>query len=154
MSKDRPRYLIFALPGGRYALELGQVAEIRESEELWPVPAVPSCYRGAMSFHGAITAVMDLAVFMGQPDEREAEKLIVLHPGIASLAFLVRRVVRIVPAEQIELRQGPDEPFVSALLALPEGEARLLDAQAITTKATATINASPLQSDSPVEGGG
>jgi purine-binding chemotaxis protein CheW len=143
MSKARPRYLIFALPAGLYCLELGQVAEICEPEELWPVPAVPSCYRGAMSFHGAITAVMDLAAFMGQPDEREGEKLIVLHPGIASLAFLVRRVVRIVPAERVQLRQGSDEPFVSALLMLPEGEARLLDAEAITAKATATINASP-----------
>ncbi len=140
---SRSRYLIFALPGGLYALELGQVAEICEPKEFWPVPAVPSCYRGAMSFRGAITAVMDLAAFMGQPDEREAEKLIVLHPETASLAFLVRRTLRIVTADQVELRQVANEPFIIGLLALPEGEARLLDAEAITVQATATINTPP-----------
>jgi chemotaxis signal transduction protein len=143
MNKGRPRYLIFALPGGLYALELSQVAKICEPEELWPVPAAPACYRGAMGFRGAITAVIDLAAFMGQPEEREAEKLIVLHPVIASLAFLVRRTLRIVTADQVQLRQVANGPFVVGLLSLKEGEARLLDAEAITEQATATINASP-----------
>lgn len=140
MRTGDARYLIFQLAGGLYALELGQVAEVCEPPIIWPVPAVPPCYRGAMSFHGAITAVMDLALFMGLAEEREAEKLVVLHPAIASLAFLVRRTLRIVKADQVQLRQVTDEPFVIGLLPLPEGDTRLLDAKAITEQATATIN--------------
>lgn len=141
MSTSGARYLIFQLSQGLYALELGQVAEVCEPSIIWPVPAVPPCYPGAMSFHGAITAVMDLALFMGLPVEHDAEKLIVLHPAIASLAFLVHRTLRIVTADQVQLRQAADGPFVTGLLALPEGEARLLDAEAIAEQATATINA-------------
>jgi purine-binding chemotaxis protein CheW len=140
MSTSAARYLIFQLAGGLCALELGQVAEVCEPPVVWPVPAAPPCYRGAMSFHGAITAVMDLAFFMGLPEERKAEKLIVLHPDIASLAFLVRRTLRIVPADRVQLRQVADEPFVIGLLALPEGETRVLDAEKITEQATAAIN--------------
>lgn len=143
MSGSDPRYLVFLLSGRLYALELAQVAEVFEPRTIWPVPATPPCYQGAMSFHGAIVAVMDLAAFMGVGEQRQGEKLIVLHPGIASLAFPAERVLRITTAGGVKQRQSTDDPFCTALLLLAEGEARLLDAAAIVEQATASINAPP-----------
>ncbi len=143
MGNDAGRYLIFLLGGRLFALSLDQVAEIREPGELSPLPTAPSCYRGVTSCQGVITAVMDLASFMGMPPDHRPEKLVVLHPDVASLAFLVQRVLRIVPADpdRIQVRQMADGPFVSRTLDLPEGKARLLDAETIADEATARINA-------------
>ena len=91
-----------------------------------------------MNFHGSIVAVMDLATFMGLPEQGEAEKLIVLNGAIAALAFLVERVIRIVSADQVEEKTG--EAFADTLLLLPEGQVMLLNAQAITEQASGSIN--------------
>lgn len=140
MNSNNRKYLIFNLAGKLYAFELSQVAEVCEPRTLWPIPAAPPCYRGAMNFHGSIVAVMDLAAFMGLPEHDEAEKLIVLHGGIAALAFLVERVTRIVSADQVELWETPGEPFTETLVVLPEGQATLLDAQVISEQAAGSIN--------------
>jgi len=140
VSSDDRKYLIFSLSGKLCAFELSQVAEVCEPHPLWPIPAVPPYYHGAMNFHGSIVAVMDLAAFMELPAQNETKKLIVLHSNIAALAFLVERVIRIVSADQVEQRTAADEPFATALLVLPEGQATLLDAQAIAEHATRNIN--------------
>jgi len=140
VSSNGRKYLIFSLSGKLCAFELSQVAEVCEPKPLWPIPAVPPYYHGAMNFHGSIVAVMDLAAFMELPAQKETEKLIVLHSNIAALAFLVERVIRIVSADQVEQRNAADEPFATALLVLPEGQAELLDAQAITEHAAGSIN--------------
>ena len=134
------KYLIFSISGRLFAFDLSQVAEVSEPQRTWPVPAVPLCYRGAMNFHGSIVAVMDLAAFMGFPANQVHEKLIVLDTGIAALAFLVERVLRIVAEHQAELREAPKESFATAMIALPEGVATLLDAESIATQATEEIN--------------
>lgn len=141
MSSSSRKYLIFTLSGELYALDLSQVAEVREPQPHWPVPLTPPCYRGAMNFHGAIVAVMDLAAFLGFPARREPEKLIVLDSDIGALAFMVEQVVRIVSADQVETVTTADERFIQAMIMLPEGlRAGLLDALAITEQATASIN--------------
>jgi purine-binding chemotaxis protein CheW len=140
MNSDARKYLIFSLSGGLYAFQLSQVAEVCEPQPFWPIPAAPPCYCGAMNFHGSIVAVMDLAAFMGLPEQNEAEKLIVLHGDIAALAFLVERVIRIVSANQVKMVDTTGEPFANGLVVLPEGQATLLDAQAITDHAAGSIN--------------
>ena len=140
MTRTDRKYLIFSMSDKLFALDLSQVAEVSEPQATWPVPAVPPCYAGAMNFHGSIVAVMDLAGFMGFPSDHLKEKLVVLHSGIAALAFLVDRVLRIVPGSPLELRETPGKSFATALLVLPEGVATLLDADAIATRATEQIN--------------
>lgn len=140
MTEAGRRYLLFTLEGGRYALDLAQVAEVEEPPVTWPIPAAPPCYPGAMSFHGGIVAVMDLAAFLGRPGAQGREKVVVLDPAIASLALLVERVIRIVPREQVEISAPPAEAFATALLELPEGKATLLDAAEIAARAADSIN--------------
>ena len=139
MSSTGCKYLIFSLSGDLYAFKLSQVAEVCEPQPVWPIPAAPPCYQGAMNFHGAIVAVMDLAAFLGFAEQKNTEKLIVLHGGIAALAFLVERVVRIVSTGHVETEKATGVPFSCAFITLPEGRATLLDAQAIAKQATLSI---------------
>lgn len=141
MSSTERRYLIFAMSEELYAFDLAQVAEVSELQATWPIPGSPTCYAGAINFHGSIVAVMDLAHFMGLPACRKPDKIIIIHPGIADLAFLVEKVLRIVPENQVEkLDETGTQRFSNALFVLPEGRATLLDAEAIAEQATEEIN--------------
>lgn len=140
MTGGARKYLIFQLANRRFALDLAQVAEVEEQPVTWPIPMAPPCYPGAMNFHGTIVAVMDLAGFLGLPGSHTTEKVIVLDTRIASLAFMVARVIRIASVDQTAVQEGTDEPFAMAQLILPDGEATLLDAAAIAERAGETIN--------------
>lgn len=140
MSEAARKYLIFTLSGKRFAFDLAQVAEVEEPSDSWPIPMAPRCYAGAMSFHGTIVAVMDLATFLELPGTHTTEKTIVLDTRIAALAFQVEQVIRIVTVDQADMRESSDQPFATAHLHLPDGDAALLDAVAIATRAGETIN--------------
>jgi purine-binding chemotaxis protein CheW len=140
MTGDRNKYLIFTLQGRRFAFDLAQVAEVEEVPVMWPIPSVPSCYPGAINFHGTIVAVMDLAAFLGFTDCKEPEKMITLDIRIASLAFLVEQVDRITPIDEAILAAAPNEDYATATLKLPDGDATLLDARLIVARAQETIN--------------
>jgi len=126
--------------GARYALDQVYVAEVMDPAVFWPIPLAPPCYRGAISFHGAIVAIMDLAAFSGLAPCPELEKIIVLNVKTASLGFLVERVARIIPEREVEMHKAPDVRFASASLCLPEGNAILLDVDAIVREAEISIN--------------
>jgi purine-binding chemotaxis protein CheW len=141
MTEAARKYLVFTLSGRQYAFDLAQVAEVVEQPALWPIPLTPSCYHGAMNFHGTIVAVMDLALFLGLPGGAGVGKVIVLYTSIAALAFSVEGISRITPQGQAMLSGAAgDEPFGLGQLNLPEGKAILLDAAAIADSAARTIN--------------
>lgn len=140
MTEAPRKYLIFTLSGTRFALDLAQVAEVQEQPITWPIPMAPRCYLGAMGFHGTIVAVMDLAMFLDLPDNDGTEKTIVIDTRIASLAFLVERVVRITSVDQADVREEAHDTFGNIKLNLPDGAATLLDAAAIAERAGETIN--------------
>ncbi|GFE59721.1 chemotaxis protein CheW [Geobacter sp. AOG2] len=140
MTRHQHGYLLFTLQGRPYAVNLLQVAEVDEPPFTWPIPGRAPCYVGAMNFHDTIVAVMDLAAFLGLPSYHDLEKVLVADPRIASLAFLVERVIRIAPPEQAVLGAAPDVPCAAALLHLPEGDCVLLDVAAIAQRAAETIN--------------
>jgi chemotaxis signal transduction protein len=140
MTEAARKYLIFTLHSRRYALDLAQVAEVDDPPVTWPIPGAPACYTGAMNFHGGIVAVMDLAAFLGFQAIQRMETVIVLDPGIAALAFLVERVERIVPQEQVNPPAPWSDNGATATISLPEGDAVLLDAAAIAEAAADSIN--------------
>ncbi len=140
MAANQRKFLIFFMHGRSYAFDLEQVAEVSDPATSWPIPLAPAYYHGAINFHGAIVAVMDLALFLGFGHTPEFEKIIVLDVKIASLGFLAERVSRIVSEQDIELQEAPDTHFASAVLILPEGRATLLDLDAIIVEAGNTIN--------------
>jgi len=139
MTASGHKYLLFTLHGRRYALDLAQVAEVDDPPVTWPIPGAPACYPGAMNFHGDIVAVMDLAAFLGLPAIQRMEKVVVLDRSIAALAFLVERVERIVPQDQVQLPDPRSDNGANVLITLPEGDAVLLDATAIAAAAADSI---------------
>jgi chemotaxis signal transduction protein len=141
MTEAERTYLIFSLSGRRYAFDLAQVAEVVEQPAIWPIPLAPTCYNGAMNFHGTIVAVMDLAMFLGLSGRHGVEKAIVLDTRIAALAFCVEDIVRITPLGKASFSGIPGaEAFALGQLNLPEGKVILLDPVAIAERAAETIN--------------
>ncbi|MDD2272947.1 MAG: chemotaxis protein CheW [Desulfuromonadaceae bacterium] len=134
-TTSNARFLIFKLQDALFALDLAQTAEVSDLMPLWPVPLAPPYYSGAINFHGNIIAVMDLVLFLGLPGHSKPEKTIILHQSIASLAFLVDSVVRIVSAEETRLSAITDAKFSTTTLSLPEGKALLLDLEVVVREA-------------------
>lgn len=135
MPTTERKFLIFEVQGTRFAFDLAQIAEVTDPPRSWPIPLAPACFTGAMHVHGSIVAAMDLSLFLGLPRLREAEKMILLHQSIASLAFLVDRILRIVPEQDIKIYDSSESRYASSKLLLPEGEAMLLDVNAVVKAA-------------------
>lgn len=142
MTDRNRKFLIFSLPGSRYALDLAQVAEVGDLPQIWPIPLAPPCYSGALNFHGDIVAVLDLAVFLGLAGPVSPGKIIVLHHEIASLALLVEAVVRIVSKDEVSFTSTHDDIFTVAKLGLIDGEAILIDLPALVLGAETAMQKS------------
>lgn len=133
-------YLMFAIQGATtYAFDLAQVAAVSEPVQCWPIPMAPACYTGAANVHGTITAVMDLALFLGLSGSVEPAKMIVLSPKIAALAFLVEQVIKVVPEHKVRFHDAPADRFTSALLRYGDNQALLLDVTEILRAAESLL---------------
>jgi purine-binding chemotaxis protein CheW len=135
MTGQNKKLLVFSLQGSLYALYLKQVAEVIDPPHLSPIPLAPACYSGALNFHGNIVAVMNLALFLGLAGNIPPGKVIALHQDVASLAFLVDSVIRIVSEEEVTFHALADNRFAVSSLQLQEGEAILLDLEALVLEA-------------------
>jgi len=142
MTDHNRKFLIFSLPGSLYALDLAQVAEVGDPPQMWPIPLAHPCYSGAINFHGDIVAVMDLTVFLGLAGPGKSGKIVVLQQEIASLAFLVDTVVRIVSEDEVSFSPPPNGGFAAATLGLKSGEAIHLDLDALVLGAEACMQRS------------
>jgi purine-binding chemotaxis protein CheW len=135
MTTHDRKFMIFSLQDSLYALDLKQVAEVGDPPQMWPIPLAPAYYSGALNFHGDIVAVMNLALFLGLPGCRQPGKIIVLHHEVASLAFLVDTIVRIVSEEEVSFSKPPENGLTAAMLCLTDGEATQLDLEALLHEA-------------------
>lgn len=135
MTGRKRDFLIFALRDSRYAFDLAQVAEVSDPPPLSVIPLSPSCYSGALNFHGDIVAVLNLALFLDLPGRSEPGKIVVLCRETASLAFIVDAVIRIVSEEDVTCAPSPDIPFAAATLELHDGTAVQLDIDALVRHA-------------------
>lgn len=135
MTSKNKKFLIFSLHSSRYALDLVQVAEVGDPPQMSPIPLAPACYSGVFNFHGDIVAVMNLALFLGLPESGKPGKIVVLHQEVASLAFLVDAVVRIISDDEVSFGASPDNRFAAAMLSLSDGDAMLLDLDALVHEA-------------------
>lgn len=125
------RFLIFEMQDTRYAVDLENIAEVADPPRSWPIPFAPACFTGAIHLHGSIIAVLDLSSFLGLAPCPKPEKIIVLQHGVASMAFLVDKVIQIVPEHDAMIQNCCQSNFASFALLLPEGEVTLLDMDAI-----------------------
>ncbi len=135
MTDSNRKFLIFSLGGSRYALDLALVTEVSDPPQMSPIPLSPVFYTGAMNFHGAIVAVINLAQFLGLPESSTPDKVIILNQEAVSLAFLVDTVVRIVPEDEILFGNPPDNCFAVSTCHLADGDAIQLDLDSLVNSA-------------------
>lgn len=126
MSEER--FLLFRAGGSPYALSLQEVSEVMEPQPSFPIPAAPSHFVGLINVHGALTALVDLAGYLGAPTRVGPGKVLVLDTRRSALALGVDGVSAIVtrpPVPEGEEPQPEDE------LATPQGTFRRLKLDAL-----------------------
>ena len=131
MDTQQRKFLICSLNDALYAFDLAQIAEVGDLPLISPIPHAPAYYSGVINFHGDIVAVLHLAHFLDLPGSGTPGKLVVLNQRVASLAFLVDSVVRILSESEVLSGEPPGNSFATARLSLPDGEALLLDLDAL-----------------------
>jgi purine-binding chemotaxis protein CheW len=140
MNGGNRKFLIFSLNESLYALELGQVAEVDDPPQMWPIPRAPSYYAGVLSFHGDIVAALRLSHFLGLSECRQAGKIVVLRQELASLAFLVDSIIRIVAEDEVSFSEPPKTGFSVSTLTFCACTAIQLDLEKIICQAESDMH--------------
>jgi purine-binding chemotaxis protein CheW len=140
MDDEFRRFIVFTLRGERYALDLRDVAEVMEPPLTFPIPRAPHYFAGVINFHGALVAVLDLAMFFETQPGPPGDKILVLDRSIANIAIQVDMVEDILSEEVVlDEREGDDEASTS-LLIMADREVKVLAVQKILEKLEAVIN--------------
>lgn len=66
-APDARQYLVFALGGETFAIDILYIKEIIEYGQITEVPMMPALVRGVINLRGAVVPVVDLAVRFGRP---------------------------------------------------------------------------------------
>lgn len=127
-------YLCVRLHDRRYAIPIGQVAEVLSPTTVTRVPHMPTHVRGVFNRHGKITAVLDLASFSGTETEESPKRMVVLQHGALEAAVPVSEVIGI-----MQVRLSTIEPplahvagelaFVTGQINGDDGVLSVLDAR-------------------------
>ncbi len=104
-------YLCVRLRDRRYAIPIGQVAEVLSPTTVTRVPHMPDHVRGVFNRHGKITAVLDLAAFSGIEGEESPKRLVVVQHEQLEAAVPVSEVVGLV-----QVRMSAIEPPLAHLV--------------------------------------
>ena len=121
------RYLLFSAAGEGFAFSLQEISEVMEpAPASFPIPGAPPHFLGLISFHGTLTALVDLARYLGTGEQAAPGAVLVLDARLAQLALGVEEVRAIVTSEAITGQSDSEEPLTAALLETDYGSFRLL----------------------------
>ena len=121
------RLLLFTLAGHGFALDLEEVSEVMEPQPSYPIPRAPAHVLGLMNFHGALTALVDLKLYLGYGGRsRSGGKVLVLDTRVASLAVWVDGVSSVVTEEVVTARTPQEDELTPELLHTEQDSYRLL----------------------------
>jgi len=124
--------LTFSVGSERFGLELGHVQEVVEEPAVYFVPCPPAGLCGALTLHGAVLAVLDLAVLLDVSAPEPEARLVVIDPQIAAVALQVSRVEGIcdIAGELLAAPRGAvDIAWLKERYDHPDGIINLLDPQ-------------------------
>ena len=125
------RLLLFTLAGEGFACDLQQIAEVMEPRQSYPFAGAPPHYLGLINFHGNLTALVDLALYLSGARRPVPGKLLVLDTRLAHLALKVDGVSSIISSEAVISQAPGEDPLTAALLETPNGSFRLLSLEAL-----------------------
>jgi purine-binding chemotaxis protein CheW len=134
MMDDAGRLILFYLDGNRYALHMGDVAEVMEPPRIYPVPRVPQYITGIMNFHGKLVSLLDLANFLTGAPCHSRREVLVLDSHIGNLALWVDSVENIRCADIIREECDYCDSFVEKLLMMSDGEVKMLSLEMLLDK--------------------
>lgn len=128
------RLLLFTLAGEGFALNLQEVAEVMEPPPSYPIPKVPGYFAGLINFHGTLTALVDLGLYLGGGRRtRGQEKVLVLDTRIASLALLVDAVACVIPASSVLSRTPGEDELTAEIVDTAQGKFRLFKVEPLVS---------------------
>lgn len=134
MMDDAGRLILFTLDGNRYALRLGDVAEVMEPPRIYPIPRVPQFITGIMNFHGKLVSLVDLSNFLTGAPCHPRREVLVLDTRIANLALWVDSVENIRCADIIREENDYCDSFIEKLLMMSDGEVKMLSVEMLVDK--------------------
>ncbi len=120
------RFLLFSAAGEGFALNLREVCEVMEPQESFPVPGAPRHFVGLINFHGTLTALVDLGLYLGSEQPASQGNVLVLDAKLAQLALSVDGVRAIVNREAITDLEPGEDPLTAAVIDSAYGRCRVL----------------------------
>jgi purine-binding chemotaxis protein CheW len=111
--KDTVELLTFTLGEERYAIEIGDIAEIVAAQDATRVPNTDASVVGVISVRGSIVTLIDVRSRLKQPprDPSKDSRIIIVRRGTGLIGFEVDRVLR---PEKIERSRIDPQPVVHA----------------------------------------
>lgn len=125
------RFLLFRAGGEGYALRLQEISEVMEPQRSYPLPGAPPHFLGLINFHGALTALVDLAAYLQTGVARGSGALLVMDSRRSALALRVDAVAGIVPAEAVSGEPQEEGDASPPALETELGKFRLLRLDAL-----------------------
>lgn len=125
------RFLLFTAAGERFAFRLQEVSEVMEPQRFFPLPRAPRHFLGLVNFHGSLTALVDMASYLGGARAATQGKVLVLDTRSAHLALLVDAVLAILPCDAVGAQSASEDPLTEAVLETEQGDFRLLSEESL-----------------------
>ena len=126
------RFLLFRAAGEGFAFNLQDICEVMEPQASSPIHGAPPHFTGLVNFHGTLTTLVDLGLYLGD-GAGETEKVLVLDTRLAHLALSVEGVTAIVNREAIFDEYPGNDPLTVSQLSTPYGTVRLICVEALLT---------------------
>ncbi len=145
MTDVAERLVVFTLQGNKYALFLRHVAEVVEPPPIFPIMNVPHFFLGIMNSHGNLVSLLDLSNFLFNAPRNPQGKVLVLATSIANLAFWVDAVENVGASDVVLEEYESDEPLVEKVLAMADGEVKMLAMERILEKLEEILAAGPIE---------
>lgn len=76
------KYLVFALAGEEFGIQISKVREIIGIQKITPVPQAPECVTGIINLRGKVIPVIDLRMKFALPQAEYAERACIVILGI------------------------------------------------------------------------
>lgn len=125
------RLLLFSAGGEEYACNLQQICEVMEPQASFRFAGAPGHYLGLINFHGELTALVDLSLYLGLTARPLPGKLLVLDTKLAHLALKVDAVHSIIGGDAVTGETPGADPLTDALLETARGSVRLINLEAL-----------------------
>jgi len=125
------RFILFSAGGEEFACSLQEISEVMEPQASFPIPRAPRHFTGLFNFHGSLTALADLGLYLGHEGHSAPGKVLVLDVRRAQLALAVDGVSAIISREAILSETPGEDPLTAALWETEFGRVRLLSLETL-----------------------